>query len=144
MARELSRDKNPLRPLLDKNIKMTGERWMASLKFLTLAISALILVPSAAHLFELPGKIDLDRDADFMVQGIYQGWSLFGRGRAERSRGGGRRLGRHIRVYSRRSALAPLDAGRPRSRPAMALCAITENHFDKTFNTNVKGTLFTV
>ena len=56
MARELSRDNNPLRPLLDKNIKMTGERWMASLKFLTLAISALILVPSAAHLFELPGK----------------------------------------------------------------------------------------
>src|SRR5918994_7252414 len=78
MARELSRDKNPLRPLLYKNIKMTGERWMTPLKVLTLAITALILVPSAAHLFELPGKIDLDRDAYFTVQGIYRGWSLFG------------------------------------------------------------------
>lgn len=51
---------------------------MASLKVLTLALTALILVPSAAHLFELPGNIDLDRDAYFTVQGIYQGWSLFG------------------------------------------------------------------
>ena len=37
-----------------------------------------ILVPSAAHLIELPGKIGLDRKAYFIVQGIYAGWALFG------------------------------------------------------------------
>ncbi|MCB2053896.1 MAG: DUF1772 domain-containing protein [Geminicoccaceae bacterium] len=39
---------------------------------------ALILIPSGAHLFELPAKIGLDREAYFTVQGIYAGWSLFG------------------------------------------------------------------
>ena len=51
---------------------------MALLKTAALALTALVLVPSAAHLFELPGKIGLDRDACFTVQGIYAGWSLFG------------------------------------------------------------------
>ena len=48
------------------------------LKVLTLALTAIILVPSGAHLFELPGKIGLSRDAYFTVQGIYAGWALFG------------------------------------------------------------------
>jgi hypothetical protein len=47
------------------------------LRVLALALVAIIFVPSAAHLFELPGKIDLSRDAYFTVQRIYAGWSLF-------------------------------------------------------------------
>jgi hypothetical protein len=47
------------------------------LKLLALALTALILVPSGAHLFELPGKIGLDRDAYFTVQRIYAGWAWF-------------------------------------------------------------------
>jgi hypothetical protein len=37
----------------------------------------LALVPSAAHFFELPGKISLEREAYFTVQTIYAGWPLF-------------------------------------------------------------------
>ena len=51
---------------------------MTALKILALTLTALVLVPSGAHLFELPGKIGLDRDAYFIVQGIYAGWALFG------------------------------------------------------------------
>jgi len=47
-------------------------------RVLTLALTASILVPSGAHLFELPGKIGLSREAYFAVQGIYAGWALFG------------------------------------------------------------------
>lgn len=50
---------------------------MSVLKTLTLVLTAMILVPSGAHLFELPGKITLDRDSYFTVQGIYAGWALF-------------------------------------------------------------------
>ena len=45
---------------------------------LALTLTALILVPSAAHLFELPAKIGLGRDAYFGVQRLYDGWALFG------------------------------------------------------------------
>jgi hypothetical protein len=51
---------------------------MLLLRVLTLALTASILVPSGAHLFELPGKIGLSREAYFAVQGIYAGWALFG------------------------------------------------------------------
>jgi hypothetical protein len=51
---------------------------MFYLKILALALTAIILVPSGAHLFELPGKIGLEQDAYFTVQSIYAGWSLFG------------------------------------------------------------------
>ena len=47
------------------------------LRLTALALTALILVPSGAHLFELPGKIGLDRDAYFTVQSIYAGWAFF-------------------------------------------------------------------
>jgi FtsH-binding integral membrane protein len=47
------------------------------LKLLTLALTAVILVPSGAHLFEMPRKIGLDREAYFMVQAIYAGWAWF-------------------------------------------------------------------
>lgn len=55
-----------------------GHRALTFLRILALALTALILTPSAAHLFELPGKIGLDRDAYLTVQGIYAGWALFG------------------------------------------------------------------
>jgi hypothetical protein len=51
---------------------------MLLLRVLTLGLTAIILVPSGAHLFELPGKIGLSREAYFAVQGIYAGWALFG------------------------------------------------------------------
>lgn len=50
---------------------------MNALKILALALTALILIPSGAHLFELPGKIGLESEQYFVVQGIYAGWSLF-------------------------------------------------------------------
>ncbi|SLN55632.1 DUF1772 domain-containing protein [Oceanibacterium hippocampi] len=51
---------------------------ITSLRMIAIGLTALALVPSAAHLFELPGKIDLGRDAYFTVQAVYAGWSLFG------------------------------------------------------------------
>jgi hypothetical protein len=50
---------------------------MFILKILALVLTAIVLVPSAAHFFELPGKIELQRDAYFTVQAIYAGWALF-------------------------------------------------------------------
>ena len=40
--------------------------------------TALAWIPAGAHLFELPNKINLLRDADLTVQGIYAGWAWFG------------------------------------------------------------------
>jgi len=51
---------------------------MVVLRLLSLVLMAIILVPSGAHLFELPAKIALDRDDYFIVQGIYAGWAFFG------------------------------------------------------------------
>lgn len=53
-----------------------GEERML-LRLATLMVTAVVLVPSAAHLFELPNKIGLDRDAYFTVQAIYAGWAWF-------------------------------------------------------------------
>jgi hypothetical protein len=50
-------------------------RW---LQFLAILLTALCLVPTGAHFFELPNKIGLPREAYFTVQRIYQGWALFG------------------------------------------------------------------
>jgi hypothetical protein len=47
------------------------------LRLLTLALTAVILVPSGAHLFEMPRKIGLDHEAYFTVQAIYAGWAWF-------------------------------------------------------------------
>jgi hypothetical protein len=48
------------------------------LQFLAIALTALALIPSGAHFFELPNKIGLAQEQYFTVQGIYRGWSLFG------------------------------------------------------------------
>jgi len=47
-------------------------------QFLALALTALALVPSGAHLFALPNKINLAAEQYFIAQSIYRGWSLFG------------------------------------------------------------------
>ncbi len=41
-------------------------------------LTALALVPSGAHLFELLHRIGPSQDQYFVVQGIYRGWALFG------------------------------------------------------------------
>jgi hypothetical protein len=51
---------------------------LTSWRVLTLALTALAFVPGGAHLFEMPRKMALSRDAYFIVQGIYAGWALFG------------------------------------------------------------------
>jgi hypothetical protein len=48
------------------------------LQVVTLLLMALCLVPTGAHLFELPGKMAMGKDAYFTVQPIYNGWALFG------------------------------------------------------------------
>ena len=47
-------------------------------QFLALTLTALALVPSGAHLFALPNKINLVAEQYFITQSIYRGWSLFG------------------------------------------------------------------
>jgi hypothetical protein len=46
--------------------------------FVAILLTALYLVPGGAHLFELPGKMRLGRDAYFATQQIYAGWAWFG------------------------------------------------------------------
>jgi hypothetical protein len=46
--------------------------------FAAILLTALALVPSGAHFFELPNKIELSQAAYFTVQGIYRGWARFG------------------------------------------------------------------
>ena len=48
------------------------------IQFLAILLTALAFVPAGAHLFELPNKIDMPRDAYLGVQGIYAGWAWFG------------------------------------------------------------------
>ncbi len=49
-----------------------------TVRFVAILLTALALVPAGAHLFELPNKMPLGRDAYFTVQQIYRGWALFG------------------------------------------------------------------
>ena len=48
------------------------------IEFLAVLLTALAVIPAGAHLFELPNKIDLPRDAYLTVQGIYAGWAWLG------------------------------------------------------------------
>jgi hypothetical protein len=41
-------------------------------------LTALYLVPTGTHLFELPNKIGLPQQQYFAVQQIYRGWAWFG------------------------------------------------------------------
>jgi hypothetical protein len=51
---------------------------MRTLLIVSVVLGAILLVPSGAHLIELPHKLVMGRDAYFTVQQIYLGWSLFG------------------------------------------------------------------
>jgi hypothetical protein len=42
-------------------------------QFRAVVLTALAVVPAGAHLFELPNKINLPRDAYLTVQGVYAG-----------------------------------------------------------------------
>jgi hypothetical protein len=46
--------------------------------FVAILATLVSLAPALAHLFELPNKMALSRDAYFTVQQIYAGWELFG------------------------------------------------------------------
>ncbi|MFO0997293.1 MAG: DUF1772 domain-containing protein [Alphaproteobacteria bacterium] len=48
------------------------------LAFLSVILTALALVPSAAHFFELPNKIAMTEEQYFVAQSIYRGWAQFG------------------------------------------------------------------
>jgi hypothetical protein len=48
------------------------------LQVLTLLFTALALVPSAAHLLELPNKINLSQDEYLTAQKLYRGWQFVG------------------------------------------------------------------
>ncbi len=48
------------------------------LHFIAIILTALVLIPGSAHLFELPHKIGLDADQYLTIQQIYAGWAFFG------------------------------------------------------------------
>lgn len=52
--------------------------FLVCLRVLTIVAVALYLVPTGAHLFELPGKLALSSSDYMVVQTIYSGWALFG------------------------------------------------------------------
>jgi hypothetical protein len=45
---------------------------------LAIILTAVALVPAAAHLFALPNKIGLTQEDYFVAQSVYRGWALFG------------------------------------------------------------------
>jgi len=45
---------------------------------LALVLTAIALVPAAAHVLELPNKLPLEREAYLLVQQVYRGWSRLG------------------------------------------------------------------
>ena len=51
---------------------------MRTIHALAIILTALALVPSGAHIAELPNKLSLDHAQYFVVQQLYRGWALFG------------------------------------------------------------------
>ena len=47
-------------------------------RFFAIMLTALALVPSAAHLVSLANKIGLTAEQYYIAQGIYRGWNLLG------------------------------------------------------------------
>jgi hypothetical protein len=45
-------------------------------EFLAVVLTALALVPAAAHVMELPNKLPMSREAYLIVQRVYRGWNL--------------------------------------------------------------------
>jgi hypothetical protein len=48
------------------------------MQFVALMLTAFALVPTGAHLFELPNKIGLAQKQYFAAKQIYRGWAWFG------------------------------------------------------------------
>lgn len=61
-----------------RNGSAIREYCLRPLQFLAVLLTALYLVPTGAHLFELPNKIGLPQQPYFVVQQIYRGWAWFG------------------------------------------------------------------
>jgi hypothetical protein len=55
-----------------------GAMLKKAVQLLALIAVGLYLVPTGAHLFELPRKMGLSPEQYMTVQGIYTGWALFG------------------------------------------------------------------
>jgi hypothetical protein len=55
---------------------------LKTLQLLAIVSTALYLVPTGAHLFELPSKMAMAPPDYMVVQRIYAGWALFGIGHA--------------------------------------------------------------
>lgn len=51
---------------------------LSLVEFLAVVLTALALVPAAAHVMELPNKLPMTREAYLIVQRVYRGWSLSG------------------------------------------------------------------
>ena len=51
---------------------------MRTASFLAVVLTALALIPQAAHFAVMENKIGLDKDAYFIVQAIYQCWWRLG------------------------------------------------------------------
>lgn len=47
-------------------------------RFLALLLAALALVPSLAHLLEMPGKMGMSKLDYFVAQQLYRGWAFLG------------------------------------------------------------------
>jgi hypothetical protein len=58
--------------------RMQGKVPGMAIRFLAIIVTGLALIASAAHLFELPGKIKMSVDDYFVVQRIYLGWWIAG------------------------------------------------------------------
>lgn len=57
---------------------LRAQGWLNAIHAAALLLVAICLGPAFAHLFELPNKMRLGREAYFAVQQIYRGWALFG------------------------------------------------------------------
>lgn len=51
---------------------------MRALLFLSLLLGAIMLIPSGAHVLEMPHKFAMDHSAYLTAQQMYAGWALFG------------------------------------------------------------------
>jgi hypothetical protein len=51
---------------------------LSLVEFLAVVLTALALVPAAAHVMELPNKLPMSREAYLIVQRVYRGWNLSG------------------------------------------------------------------
>jgi hypothetical protein len=66
------------RPIIQMQLQKGANMADKILQLAAILLTAIALVPAGAHLFAMPNKIDLGRDAYFTVQAIYLGWWRLG------------------------------------------------------------------